>query len=230
MHEDLERLAEVDRLDREIARRQRAIERAEASLAEGQGAVAEREQAKAALAASLADNRTQQLAVQRTIGGHEANRDRARKALEMGHGDAAAAERQIERTSELIDTAETEQLELLEAQDGLDTELAAAEQALSEAQEALAVLLEEVPAAKAEHEAALATLGTQRTEVFEQLPAELARRYADFRARDKWAVAQIVDGACGSCRVDVPAQQQHDLSRGLIVPCRRCYRWVVLPP
>ena len=228
MHENLERLAELDRVDRDIAKRQRAIEQGNTSLAEAVKGVEACERTKAEVEATLADNRSQQLALQRTIKDHEANRDRAHKALEMGHGDPAAAERQVARTSELIDEAETEQLELLEAQDTHEAALATASEALDAARSAVTELEERVPAANAEHEAALDGLRQERASVVDALPKDLNRRYEDFRVRNKWAVAPIVDGACGACRMEVPAQQRADLARGLIEPCRRCYRWVVL--
>lgn len=227
MHADLERLERLDHLDRELTKHQRAIDAGQTSLEEARGAVTERQKTREAAEAALAENRKQQLALQRDIQGHETNRDRAVKALEMGHGDAAAAERQIERTTALIDEVETRQLELLEAQDSLEGALEAAEQELVSAQEHLTGLEASVPEARAAHESAMALLSTERAEVHDALPADLARRYGDLRSRNKWAVAHIVDGACSACRVDVPAQQQADLKRGLIVPCRRCHRWVV---
>lgn len=229
MHEDLERLDQVDQLDRERTRVFRTIEGLRAELVEAEGALIEREAALTEARERVAENRKLQKERQRAVAGHQSNRDAASRLLETGQGDAEAAERQVARTSALIDEVETEILELLEAQDELEAGATEAETARDDALARVEGLRSATPARCDDLEARLAELGGRRDALFAELPSDIRRRYDDWRQRKKWGVARVVGTTCDGCRMEVAAQVRADLLSGRIETCRRCHRWLIPP-
>ena len=49
-----------------------------------------------------------------------------------------------------------------------------------------------------------------------------------FRLRQGVAMARVIDGACGECRVRLRAQSMQQLQRGEVVTCDGCRRFYYL--
>jgi predicted nucleic acid-binding Zn-ribbon protein len=229
MHEDLVRLDRVDTLDRERWRRESEIHKQQSALADAEALVASRRAALAEREAERDANRKEERAIHRRLEEYRQRRASGVRMLEQGRGDPEAAQRQIERCDELIDEAETEMLERLEAADGLDEAVQAAQGGVDEASEQLAALQQTVPERVTALQAEIRSIAGDREGVFASLPGDIQSRYASFRGKRKWAVARVKGDSCDACRMKVAPQIIADLRRGLVVQCRGCKRWLVEP-
>ncbi len=229
MHEDLATLGRVDALDRERTRRQREIDAQHKALADAEAAL---EDAKATLAASdqaVTDSTAEQKAEQRKLRDFRNSRANGLRLLETGQGDPEAAQRQVVRCDALIDESETRVLEFMDRIDTLQGTQQADSTAVELAEAAAQVLRDSVPPAVDALTAQKRTLTAERDTEFADLPADVAARYKGFRAKGRWAVSQVVNDLCVSCRMKVLSQQIADLRRGLILPCKGCHRWLIPP-
>lgn len=228
--EILGQLQQLDAIDREIARIDAAAERGRQDLDDARAALEQRRQDREAAAAALGANQTEERAGTRRMEDLRRSRESALRILESGAGSAEAAERQLERCDALIDEAETAQLELMEAQDGLVAALASADAALAAARGKAEQLERDVPERIRELEAAKAEQVGGRGPVASRLPRDVGERYAGFRQRGRWAVARVRDKTCEACARAVQPQMIADIQRGRLVECHGCHRWLVLPP
>ena len=229
MHEDLARLAVIDQLDRSTDKTKRRRASARQAIADTRTAIEGATRAVAAAQELFDTNRSEERALHRRLEAARGHRGNALRLLETGQGDPEGAQRQLDKSSALIDELETEMLEVLEAQDGLSTSLEAAKSAQAAKEAHLAELEAAQPAIEEEVTLALASDAEARAPVWSALDADLQQRYQDFRAKRMWAVSRIRDNACNACNKVVRQQHIADLKRGLIAPCMGCRRWLVLP-
>lgn len=227
MHEDLERIVAIDRLDRSSDQARRARAAAHQSQADAVAALAAAGDALAAAEAALEANRGAERALSRRLTDARQAQSRALRVLETGVGDPEAAQRQHDRSGALIDELETDMLEILEQQDTLVGARDAASQHQAATRQALAEAEAAVPPAEAAAEAVLTADASARAPLWSALPAELQQRYDDQRAKRRWAVARIREKACNACNTVVQQQHVADLKRGLIRPCMGCGRFIV---
>lgn len=226
MHEDLVRLQEMDVHDRAAAAEQRAIDKRKQQAADATDAVQAATSALKAIEARIEEHRAAERTRHRDLEQARTYQARATKALETGMGDADAAQRQLERTTVQIDDLETEMLEGMERGDALDTERQEAVKALAAAKERVESLAVDHDAVIAQHRAVQARHLAALADVEATLPPELQTRYNDFRIKGRWAVAPIVEEACGACYTVVRQQHVSDLRRGIIKPCLNCHRFL----
>jgi predicted nucleic acid-binding Zn-ribbon protein len=212
---------QLDQLDRDHAQHTHRLTDARAAM---EAAKAE----TAAAAAALADLKDKERAVLREIGSYEKRRATATRALEEGLGDPNAAQRQVDQCSAILDDLETQQLELLEAQeDARDTQSSRA--AIEhEAAETLAELEEQIPKKLAEIVAARNALVGPRATVRGHMPHELGARYDLIRAKKRTAVAQLTkDDGCSRCQLRAPTMEAAEVRRDLLKMCRGCGRYLL---
>jgi predicted nucleic acid-binding Zn-ribbon protein len=226
LHADLEHLSAADTEERKIKAADRAITGAEERLASGRAAVVKAEEelvaARGALEALVAVERT----LGREIEDYRHNEAAAIRILESGAG-GDAAERQLSKSRELLDHAETKMLENLEAQDPTKAGLTHAKDRLEAAKKATTALEGTVPAEIARARAERATALAARDAALEPLDRETKSRYLLLVERKGTAVARIRGDSCSACNIAVFQSHTSDLLRGLIVPCRGCGRWLV---
>lgn len=227
MHEDLERIVAIDRLDRSSDQIRRTRNAARQRLNDARTAL---EAAKTALTeaeATLEANRVEERALSRRLSDARQAQQRALRVLETGVGDPEAAQRQHDRSGALIDELETGMLEVLETQDTLIEARDLATRTRDAQITAVAEAESALPPAESEAEAALAADAAARAPLYDGLPTELQQRYDDQRAKRRWAVARIREKACNACNTVVQQQHVADLKRGLIRPCMGCGRFIV---
>jgi predicted nucleic acid-binding Zn-ribbon protein len=219
-------LAAIDERVRALAEQRRRLERKLDKLRSEDDT---RRAAVETLTATMAERRKAVTALEAEMRRFEQQRDRAVRALEMGMGDAAAAERQRQTCAHRIDDLETEILEAMEQREEDD--------------EALAARTEEAAAAAAAREEGEATMGPElegviaesarlvasREEHTPNLPAYEREQYRRLLARKKYALARMVDRTCTACQSTVPYQIRNDLHQGRLVNCENCARWLYLP-
>jgi len=228
VHEDLERLATIDTLDRSSHATRRRRDKARRDVTEASEAVTAAEAALARAEQALSENKTVERGLQRRLDEGRRHRGNALRLLETGQGDPAGAQRQLEKSTALIDELETELLEVLEVQDERSAAVEAATEALRAARARHGELSQALPGIEADAEAALAADAAARAPVYDELPSDVQSRYDSFRAKNKWAVARVVRDACNACYKVVQQQHVSDLKRGIIKPCMGCHRWLVV--
>jgi predicted nucleic acid-binding Zn-ribbon protein len=229
MHPDLVHLAAADSYDRELIALKGARQKADDALAAGQAADQAARAAVTAAEAALAANKARQRELNREIETYEARRTSARRVLEGGGGDPAAAERQLASVGAILDGLETELLERMDAQEALDRELLALRAAAGAASKARAELEQSQPAEVASLKASFERIVPLRDAELDAVDRVTRQKYLDVRDRRGSAVSEIVRDCCKGCNVFIQPQHVADLKRGLLVPCRGCGRWL-LPP
>lgn len=229
MHQELEHLVVADRYDqelRDLKKKKRTLldilERAEKRSATTSELVQRLRAERTALAA-------RQRELSREVESYEARRRSANQVLERGIGDADAAERQIAQVTEKLDDLETEQLEGMERDEQLASQLAQAEKDAAEAE-----AFEK--AERATHDERMKKLADRWAEILPLRKATLAEmdsltadRYEGLVSRKGRAIADVVAGSCSACQMVVRQQHIADLQRDLMHACGGCGRWL-LPP
>ena len=70
-----------------------------------------------------------------------------------------------------------------------------------------------------------------RDEIVTKLASNVFRRYEQIRQRRGTALAEIIEGTCMGCRMQVPAQEFVELQRGdKLQQCPHCLRILVYKP
>ena len=228
MHEDLVRLAEVDRLDRELRRVGRAADAARKEISDHEQGVVEAQAHLATLEAARKASKTSLHQAERRAKRYRDRRASANKVLQSGVGDFSAAERQLTECARILDEVETVILEQMEQLEDLDAQIVAAGQAIVDAEAALADKQRTIPPQLEQLGSERGDLQGARDAVFDELDREFQTRYDRLVARKKFAVGHIIKDACSACQRVLPPQQKTDLKRGRIEACRGCHRWLVL--
>jgi predicted nucleic acid-binding Zn-ribbon protein len=135
-----------------------------------------------------------------------------------------------------IDTARKQVKDVEEADLAIMTELEEIEKQLADARTREGSMREEHDR---QYEAWQSSLGELKREaeetrreaaqVEEGIPDNLKRQFHQiFKHRHGVAMARVIDGACGECRVRLRAQSMQQLQRGEVVTCDGCRRFYYL--
>lgn len=228
MHEVLALLVQIDERDRAIYALQRSVAKEQGLLDDAQTQAGRALEILGAADTALERSRKTEHELSRKAHMYKQRRASALRVLESGIGDISAAERQLEQCEAILDDTETDQLELMDRQDTERVAQAAATTALQAARAAVAAQEARVPPELARLQGEITAEQAARATVLAKLPRETRARYQTFQDKRRWAVAKVTNGACGACRMVVPAQQLADLKRGVPPePCRGCHRWIV---
>lgn len=227
MQTELDLLLPVARADDALADLRERISRAEAKVAAAAAVAAEREQRVAAIEVEHMGLRREERKHQEALRKAEGLRKQANDALAAGLGDAAAAERQIERCSEIIDQSETAILEILGQRDDLDREALAVAAELAEARATHARVVGETAPQLQSWRNEAAAREAVRGRALEGVPDHLVQVYTELRRSRGRAFARIERESCSACSWVVPVQRRLDLRSGRVLPCDGCGRWLV---
>lgn len=135
-------------------------------------------------------------------------------------------QREVESLKRRLGTIEDALLEVMVVKEEADTALGEARTALAEAEDAAADHLAALAEEKAKLEAALRRLRAQRAQVQTIVRADDRVLYDRLRAaKGGRAVAELKDGTCGACGIQLPAgEASRALSAADFVYCRGCGR------
>ena len=143
------------------------------------------------------------------------------------------AMRETDALQKAIGTYETQIVELIDEIEGV-------EKVLEERAEEIATLDGKREAALAEFDKGLEkdkkifeTETKHRKEIFETLPARLATVYDRLsqRSRDGIAVAEVINGSCSACYIQLRPQVQVNVKKGdEIITCENCTRIMYMAP
>ncbi len=124
------------------------------------------------------------------------------------------------------DQKETLVLELLEKVEAANRELAELAERLREQEGVLARVKAEVEAQSAELQAEMAILEEKRQSLRQGVPANLLKRYEFIRSRRNGsAIAEVQEGVCLGCHMNILPQQFIDLQKGEeMLQCPHCQR------
>lgn len=215
--------AVLDDLDKRIAQQ-------EARIPAGQDAVAAAQAAVHGAEASLKASKDAEKALAREVRLYEQRRDAATRALEHGHGDPDAAERQVSQCSDILDELETRQLEQMDVTERASEQLGRTRATLAEAEAVLATARQEAPPALESLRAERALAQSKRDAVWAPIPKEVQNRYGLVRAKRKTAVSLMIDGYCNACRRKVPLSEAADVRQDRLRSCANCGRYLTMPP
>jgi len=220
----LAKLAEIDGSARELDQELREIparvdgmrldvQRLESLLAAERGQLAEAERLDRVHHEDLA-SRNDQL-----------SKARGKTAKAKNAREAEAAEREVEAVRRGIRERDDEHLKLAEAIEKVKASLGEHEKEFENLKSLFRE--EETKAAGriAELEVERGKVLQGRDAIVARLPRPIASRYQRIRDQRGVAVAEVVDGTCKGCRMQIPAQQYNVLRRGeTIEQCAACQR------
>lgn len=216
--------ASTQQLDRELKEIPREVEELRESVAVLEGLLA-RERSELEQAQKLHEQQEQLI--------KEANdalsRTKAKSAKAKNGREAEAVERELEVTRRTIKEREGEREKLAGAITQVRTSLAQHETEFGGLKELLVQKQSEGEARMAELEAQRTIALTGRSELAALVPRDILSRYDQIRGRRLTGVAEVRDGVCQGCRMQVRAMQFIIMQREEgIERCAQCQRYLFL--
>ena len=221
-------------IDQERHRKAHLPEREE--LAQLGRLMGQKQEARAGVAAQLADVASRQDAAEREL---KATEDRVVQVNTRLYGGTVTASRELQamasdveglrkRASELEDRA----LTLMEEREPFDAALAQVDGQLADLEARHGEVLAHLAEAETELDADIATLSAQRPKAADAVPQQLLGTYERLRARlSGVAVARLIGGRCDGCHLTLPAVEldriRHE-SAGTLEYCEQCGRILVI--
>jgi hypothetical protein len=220
-------------LDRLAYRRRNLDERAVvselgASLAELTARVAEAQSQRDKLASQLVTLDQRSEAVGARIATIE---QRLRSGRAGSYRDEETMGEEATSLSHQRQEVEDQELEVMEALELLDQELATLTQSASSTGEELASAREQLAVAEAAIDGEAATIRAAREQLAARIAPELAASYERLRAKlGGVGAARLVGGACSGCHLQIPAGELHRFRHAApdsVVYCEQCGRILV---
>jgi predicted nucleic acid-binding Zn-ribbon protein len=230
--ESLQHLLELQRLDGEIASREKEL----AALPGKRKAF---EETRAAVAAELVRARENlqsgeidQRQVEASLQDQEAllRRLEGQQFQVKDNTAYTALLHEMEHAKEVISDCETRILEGMDAAEAAREALAAAEADDRATSERLDSEERATDAREEQLQRELAELNARRVEVGPKLDAKILAVYEKILRRRQPALALVSDEMCQGCRVNIPAQNYIEILKGeRIITCGNCHRILVHP-
>ncbi len=214
-------------------RRQTLPQRAELAAVEAQRAELD------ARSSEVRARRGELAAQQQVLEDHIESSRRRRSTLESQlYGGQVAAARDLQAMNDEvrnlaahISALEDRELEVMEAIEPLDGELQAAEVRRDELDGAAAALRRAIAEQETAIDAELADQLGQRSQLAQQLPADLLTRYEALRSRlGGTGAARLVGNSCSGCHLTLPSMEVDRIRKAppdTIVTCEQCGRILV---
>jgi len=232
LHEGLQYLLELQRLDSEIDRRQEEL----ASLP---GKRQQFEESLTAVAAALVSAREalqagelQQRQAETELEDQESLLQRLEGQQYQVKDNTAytALLHEMDHAKEAISDCETRILEGMEASEAAREALANAEAEDRETRERVDSEGRYVDSREKQLAEELAQLNAERDQVGPKLDAKILAAYEKIAARRRPALALVSEETCGGCRVGIPAQNCIEILKGeRIITCGNCHRILLHP-
>lgn len=226
---ELGKLIELQQTDTNLRRLKSLIETAESRRAD-----IEREFEEHASSIREIQNRretlnTERLSLEAEIAKNKTLLERADRNLKHAQNqkEYESAMREMDALNKQTATHETKIVELMEAIETVDGELAERAEEISTLDSKRDAAMSEFDAALKTHKSEFDTETASRKAVFVTLPDRLASVYDRLasRSRDGIAVAEVVNGSCSACYIALRPQIQVEVRRGdQIITCENCAR------
>ena len=172
-------------------------------------------------------NEEHKKALARDIARYTSQQKAGERIVESGSENAETALLQIEKCQNLIDTAETEMLLLLEEEQSIDEQIQTTDLEITAIKATLHDAKVDAKNAIQLGKQQFSLASAERTQVREALASHLIERYDTLFARRGTAVAYLQGKTCSSCNSDANGSCIAEINRGRLAACRRCGRWLV---
>jgi predicted nucleic acid-binding Zn-ribbon protein len=232
---ELEKLIELQKTDTNIRRNRQQIESAEQRRAEIEqefeqhaSSIREIQGRRDSLTATRTD-------IEKQIAENRTYLERADRNLKHAQNqkEYETAMREIDALQKQIAAFETRVVELMEESEGVEKELEERAEEIStldtKREAALSEFDKSIDGQRKEFEKE----SKHRQEAFSTLPTRLASIYDRMaqRSRDGIAVAEVVNGSCSACNMQLRPQVQLNVKKGdEIITCENCTRIMYLAP
>ncbi len=123
---------------------------------------------------------------------------------------------------------EDTELELMERQEALESDVARLGRQLAAARDRTAAAAPELRERLERLERELVDVERERQATWEEIPADWQQAYLRVRSRQPDPVAEVVGGKCQACRVAVTSSGMQALRRAALVHCDNCGRILVV--
>jgi predicted nucleic acid-binding Zn-ribbon protein len=232
---ELEKLIDLQKTDTNIRRLKKAIETADQRRAEIEQEFEQHASSIREIQATREKAQADRAGLENQIAENKTYLERADRNLKHAQNqkEYETAMRETDALQKQIGTLETAVLEKITA--------------IEEVEKVLEERAEEIDSLDAKREAALAEFDAEitrvreefeletakRGEVFVTLPKNLAAVYDRFaqRSKDGIAVAEVVNGSCSACFMQLRPQMQLEVKRGdQIITCENCARILYMSP
>ncbi len=225
---ELRQLIDVQELDREIRELNQALEKFPEELAAQTAQLEQLEAEQAALREELENLQKQHRETEAEVADMESGIKKSRQRLMeiKSNIEYKAMLKEIAFKEDQRDQKETRILEFLERVGAMKQALEEGGRTMAEQRQALARRQAEIEAESAVLNRQLADLQAKRNQVRHGLPGSLLKRYEFIRERrNGTAIAEVKEGVCGGCHMNILPQQFIDLQKGEeILQCPHCQR------
>jgi predicted nucleic acid-binding Zn-ribbon protein len=225
---ELSRLIDLQEIDREILELSRDLERLPQELADLARTMEDTAAEQAVRVQMLEDLGRQHRETEAEMADLEASIKASRIRLMEIKKDLEyrAMLKEIAFQEDQRDQKETRILELLEAMESQRQEMAGLKEQLAADQELYGQKESEAKVLMADLQERLAVLEKQRQGIRKAIPATLLKRYEFIRQRhNSTTLAEVSDGVCLGCHMNILPQQFIDLQKGAeILQCPNCQR------
>ncbi|HVF46739.1 MAG TPA: C4-type zinc ribbon domain-containing protein [Pyrinomonadaceae bacterium] len=232
---ELDKLIELQKTDTNLRRLKRSLDKAETRRAE-----IEQEFEQHAFSIREIQNKHETLTAKRTelenqIADHKTYLERATRNLKHAQNqkEYETAMRETDALQKQINATETQIVEIMDEVDSVEKELGERAEEISTLDAKRTTALDEFDAALASDRAEFEAETAHRKTAFETLPARLASVYDRLaqRSRDGIAVAEVVNGSCSACYMQLRPQIQLEVKKGdEIITCESCTRILYIAP
>jgi predicted nucleic acid-binding Zn-ribbon protein len=230
---ELSKLIEVQEIDREIQHIQRLLDQLPEDLKATEAELNQLKETRAAHLEKLEDLKAQRRDTETEMAEMEEGIKKSRQRLMeiKSNIEYKAMLKEIAFKEDQRDQRETRILEIMDRLEEENRAVAAKEEEIREQESELARKLTAVETQMTKLRRELAVQEEQRQQLRQGVPAQLLKRYEFIRQRrNGTAVAQVREGVCMGCNMNILPQQFIDLQKGKeILQCPHCRRilfWV----
>ena len=235
MQQQLAALEELQRLDldnlelrKELASIPESVEEMRGDVARV-GALLDREKERLAEAEQWRSDREKEIALQNDLMG----KSKAKLQAARNEKESKAAQREIDTIRKTIQEREKEAIEVMEAIEQYRRAIDEHTGEFEELEQHLAASEKEAEGRLAEVRERMGRFESQREELKARVPERLLRLYERIHKRLGMAVAEVTDGFCTGCNMEMMPQAFIELQRGdKLIQCANCHRILVFkrPP
>ncbi len=230
---ELMKLIDVQEMDKEIREVTQALEKLPEELKAEEAALKALQAEHEAHSQELEDLKKQRRDIEAEMAEMEESIKTSRQRLMeiKSNIEYKAMLKEIAFKEDQRDQRETRTLELLEQMEAQNRLLAEQVERMAELETAIDQQRQVVAVQEGKLQQELDGLAEQRKKLRKGVPAQLLKRYEFIRQRrNGTAIAQVVEGVCTGCHMNILPQQFIDLQKGVeILQCPHCQRilyWV----